>query len=71
MFNDTSDPNDDLLTTREAAAVLHLAPYTLAIWRCDERYALPYTRAGRKVLYRRGDLVDFLKRNRVEPKRRR
>ncbi len=70
MFDDISDPNDDLLNTRQAAAMLHLAPSTLAIWRCRNRYALPYTKAGAKVLYRRGDLIEFLKKNRVEPKRR-
>jgi hypothetical protein len=67
MLDDTmNDPNEDLLNTRQAAAVLHLSPTTLATWRCCKRYALPYTRAGKKVLYRRGDLLAFLNKNRVE-----
>lgn len=58
--------NDDLLSPREAAAMLHMAPATLAIWRCRKRYPLPYVKVGRKVLYRRSDLNAFLARNRVE-----
>jgi len=66
MFDEINDPNEDLLTTRQAAAVLHLAPSTLAIWRCRKRYSLPYTKSGSKVLYKRGDLLAMLNKNRVE-----
>jgi hypothetical protein len=52
--------NEDLLTPREAAAILRMAPATLAIWRCHKRYPLRYLKVGRKVLYRRVDVEAFL-----------
>jgi hypothetical protein len=52
--------NDDLLTPREAAHLLRMAPATLAIWRCRKRYELNYLKVGRKVLYRRSDVEAFL-----------
>jgi hypothetical protein len=47
-------------TRREAASFLRLSPKTLAIWASTKRYALPYTKAGNKVLYKLTDLENFL-----------
>ena len=60
-----TDQNDDLLTPREAAQLLRLAPATLAIWRCRKRYDLSYVKVGRRVMYRRADLMEFVRGNTV------
>jgi hypothetical protein len=65
---------NDLLNPREAASLLHMAPATLAIWRCRKRYDLAYLKVGRKVLYRRSDLEAFLQssiqQGSISPRRR-
>jgi hypothetical protein len=43
---------------------LRVAPGTLAMWKCTERYDLPVIKVGRLVKYRRVDLDNFL-RNRT------
>ena len=56
-----SDPQrDPLLTTREMAELLGVAPGTLEVWRTTKRYPLPYLKVGRKVLYRRSAGEEFL-----------
>ncbi|MCB1506867.1 MAG: helix-turn-helix domain-containing protein [Hyphomicrobiaceae bacterium] len=52
--------NRDLLDERAAAAVLDVAPGTLSVWRSTGRYNLPFLKVGRKVRYRRGDLLAWL-----------
>ena len=54
----------DLLTTKEAAAFLKLAPITLAKWRAAKK-GPTWTRTGRTVKYRRRDLEAYLKQNAV------
>jgi excisionase family DNA binding protein len=49
-----------LLTAEEAAKLLRVEVQTLAIWRCLQRVDLPYVRAGRKILYRESDLLQFV-----------
>jgi hypothetical protein len=44
-------PTDELLTPEEAAKQLHVAPQTLAVWRCHRRYSLAYVKIGGKCLY--------------------
>jgi excisionase family DNA binding protein len=58
--------NSDLLTRREAAEYLGVAPGTLAIWKSAERYDLPVIKVGRLVRYRRVDLDNFLRNRTVE-----
>lgn len=53
---------DELLTTREAAALLKVAPGTLEVWRSSKRYPLPFVRVGRAVRYSRAACFEFLKR---------
>ncbi len=51
---------DTLLTTPEAAALLHVSPQTLEVWRCTKRYALPYVKIGRNVRYRKSGIIGFI-----------
>ena len=50
----------DLLSEREAAESLCLAPNTLQVWRSTGRYGLPFIKIGSKVRYRREDLQRWL-----------
>lgn len=55
---------EDLLTPEQAAEYLGLSPKTLANWRVKGAKAgepvLRYIRAGGRIRYRYGDLVDFI-----------
>jgi hypothetical protein len=64
----TDGNTSDLLTSREAADMLRISPATLAIWRCRDRYQLPYIKVGSHVVYRRGDIENFLKSRTVGKK---
>lgn len=48
-----------LLTPREAAARLRVAPDTLAKWRCQGRGPI-YTKVGGRVLYDEADLIAYI-----------
>ncbi len=50
----------DLLDERAAAELLDVSPGTLSVWRSTGRYALPFLKVGRKVRYRRADLLAWL-----------
>lgn len=56
----------ELLTPAEAAARLGLKVGTLAVWRCTNRYPLPYYRAGRLIRYAAADVDAFLAGRRQE-----
>jgi DNA-binding transcriptional MerR regulator len=56
-----SGPND-LLTEDEAARLLRVAPRSLRRWRAIGT-GPPYTRAGRRVLYRRAAVLKWLQDN--------
>lgn len=53
-----ADP--DLLDERQAAKFLNVTPGTLSVWRSTGRYRLPFLKVGRKVRYRRADLLAWL-----------
>lgn len=53
-------PERDLLNSAEAAEYLRVTPHTLAVWRSEKRYNLPFARVGRFVRYRREDLQRFI-----------
>ncbi len=56
----------DRMSRKEAAAYLGLDnPDTLAVWASTKRYDLPYTKIGRRCLYRRSDLDAFIERRTV------
>lgn len=52
--------NTNILPSKEAADYLHITEGTLAVWRSTGRYKIPFIKVGRKVMYRKSDLDDFL-----------
>ena len=56
----STQPN--LLTRKDAADYLGLAPHTLAVWQSTNRYGLPCVKIGRLAKYRKSDLDDFIQR---------
>lgn len=54
-------PADRLLTEKEAATLLGLAPNTLRTWRSTGREGQPpFVRIGRAVRYRTSDCAEFI-----------
>lgn len=51
-----------LLTPEEVAELLGVTTHTLAVWRCSQRYDLPYVKSGRLGRYRVSDLEAFIER---------
>ena len=51
-------------TTGQAAEHIGVKPQTLSVWRCTGREKIPYTKVGRKVLYRIEDLDAWLESRR-------
>jgi len=54
-----------LRSRADAARYLGVAPQTLAVWACTQRYHLPLVKIGRHVKYRQSDLDAFIERNTV------
>lgn len=52
-----------LLTPVEAAQILAIDPETLNVWRCTQRYDLPYIKVGRLVRYKKTDIEKFIEAN--------
>jgi len=50
-----------LLKPRDVADLLGVTEQTLAVWRCENRYPLPYVKAGRLVRYLEVDVIEFIK----------
>lgn len=59
--NQRQDDHSQLLSTREAAKVLGLSPFTLANWRSmgTPEPGLPYRKIGRSVKYLKADVISF------------
>lgn len=55
-------PDSHLLDDIDAAAALGIAPGTLSVWRSVGRYNLKFSKIGRRVKYRVGDLREFIAR---------
>jgi len=53
-------PLSRLLTPGEVADLLCVTTHTLAVWRCEGRYTLPYVKTGRLVRYREEDVREFI-----------
>lgn len=49
-----------LMNNTEAAEYLGVAPNTLNVWRCNERYNIPFVKVGSRVKYRKEDLDAWL-----------
>lgn len=52
-------PDNLCLSNAQAAAVLGISPKTLPNWRLEGR-SPPFVRVGRRVVYRRADLEQWL-----------
>lgn len=53
---------------RQAAGFLGISCQTLRNWR-TERKGPAYSKVGRRVVYSEVDLLDYLRRNRIEPEK--
>ena len=62
----TPGRNPNLLNPREAGAYLGVSPGTLAVWRCNRRYRIPFVKCGSRVFYRRADLDRWLESRLVD-----
>ena len=60
---------DKLLTAKEAADRLNVSEGTLRVWRCSNRYHLPFVRLGngKAIRYRREDVERFIAESTVTP----
>lgn len=54
------DKMTKLLTPDETAERLGILTKTLDVWRCTQRYNLPYVKVGRLVRYRESDVEAFI-----------
>lgn len=52
--------NNIYLNTKEASRYLHIKISTLAVWRTNKTYNIPYTKCGGKILYKITDLDSWL-----------
>lgn len=57
-----------LLTPNEVSELLGVTTHTLAVWRCERRYNLPYVKTGRLVRYQEADVQNFIQ-ERIRGKR--
>jgi predicted DNA-binding transcriptional regulator AlpA len=60
-----SPDNSKLLSPLEAARLLQVSTNTLAVWRCEKRYRLPYVKIGSLVRYRQVDVETFIQSRRL------
>lgn len=49
-----------LWSAEQVADVLGVSKQTLAVWRCERRYPLPYVKVGSRVRYRPADVHQFM-----------
>lgn len=52
----------NLWSPEQVAEMLGVSKQTLAVWRCEQRYPLPYVKVGSRVRYRPADVERFLER---------
>lgn len=52
--------NEILLTTQQASEYLQITVGTLAVWRTNKTYSIPYLKCGGRVRYRKSDLDAWL-----------
>jgi hypothetical protein len=60
-----SKPQSTRVTPEVAGEYLGVAKDTLTVWRCTQRYPIPYYKIGRKVYYDLRDLDEFLESRKV------
>jgi hypothetical protein len=59
----------ELLSPKQAAEFLGRTPGTLSIWRCNQKYDLPFVKVGHSVMYDLRDLIRFVEQRKVRRKR--
>lgn len=52
---------NEFITVEEAKNILHISE--VSQWRLRKKGLLPYIKYGKKVLYKKSDLLDFLNDN--------
>lgn len=52
--------NESLLNEKQAAEILGITPGTLTVWRCTNRYKIPFVKVGRSVRYSRKALQAWI-----------
>lgn len=57
--------DNDFINTEQAAAIAMVEPSTLVNWRCTKKEKIPYFKIGRKVFYKRQDILDWRDQKRV------
>ena len=60
---------ENLISTKEAAAMLGVSPLTLEVWRA--RKYIPFIRLGRRTLFDPRDLAAWVEKNKVQARPRR
>lgn len=58
---------EELLTPTEVARLRRTTVAALAVERCARRDHPPFFRIGRKILYRKTDILEWLERHRIDP----
>ena len=52
--------NQNLLAPKQAAEYLGISEGTLAVWRTNKTYPIPYIKVGNRIRYRQEDLEKWL-----------
>lgn len=55
---------DKLLNPKAVSQLLGITEDTLAVWRCNKTYNLPYIKIGRSVKYKQSDIDSFIESRR-------
>lgn len=65
MNHKTQQATNEMLSLMEAAPVVGVSPFTLRAWVRERK--LPFFRCGRRIVFRRGELEQWLRSRRVAP----
>jgi len=49
-----------LVSPEQTSEILGITEGTLTVWRSTDRYALPFVKVGRRVMYRSEDIQAFI-----------
>ena len=59
---------DALVTAVVVSQMLGGTPLgTLAVWRCNRRYNLPFVKIGKNIRYKRSDVLKFIEERTIRP----
>jgi excisionase family DNA binding protein len=60
LWSLSMEDQTELLSADQAAATIDVTSGTLSVWRSTGRYGIPFIKIGRKVRYRKSDLLAWL-----------